>query len=154
MSSLKNSFERIGIAEFENQIHGLNVDGTSVDTGVHNGLGTKIVEEYAPWLTVIHCFNLRLELDVKDALKDTFFDEIDTMLLKLHYLHKKSPKRLYELKMFGEIYEVVPKPAKASGTQWIVHKVNTMKIVLSSFGAFMVHLESLVQADLQALKHI
>ena len=152
---MKDSFERIGIAEFENRIHGLNVNGTSVDTGVHNGLGTKIGEEYAPWLTVIHCFNLRLELDVKDALKDTFFDEIDTMLLKLHYLHKKSPKRLHELKMFGEIYEkVVPKPAKASGTQCIVHKVNTRKIVLSSFGALMVHLESLVQTDLQAFKHI
>ena len=83
---LKDYSERIGKAEFQIRIHDLNVDGTSVNRGEHNGLGTKICEEYAPWLTVIHCFNHRLELAIKDALKGTFFDEIDTMLLKLHYL--------------------------------------------------------------------
>ena len=153
LSSLKDSFERVGVDQFENHIHGLNVDGASVNTGVHNGLGTKISEDYAPWLTVIHCFNHRLELAIKDALKGSFFDEIDTMLLKLYYLYKKSPKRLRELRMFGEIYEkVVPKPAKASGTRWIAHKVNAMQIVLSNYGVFMAHLESLAQTDSQALK--
>ena len=83
---LKDYSERIGKAEFQIRIHDLNVDGTSVNRGEHNGLGTKICEEYTPWLTVIHCFNHRLELAIKDALKGTFFDEIDTMLLKLHYL--------------------------------------------------------------------
>ena len=82
---LKDYFERIGKAEFQIRIHDLNVDGTSVNRE-HNGLGTKICEEYTPWLTVIHCFNHRLELAIKDALKGTFFDEIDTMLLKLYYL--------------------------------------------------------------------
>ena len=56
--------------------------------------------------------------------------------------------------MFREIYEkVVPKPAKASGTCWIAHKVNAMQIVLSNYGVFMAHLESLAQTDSQALKH-
>ena len=55
--------------------------------------------------------------------------------------------------MFGEIYEkVVPKPAKASGTRWIAQKVNAMQIVLSNYGVFMAHLESLAQTDSQALK--
>ena len=123
-----------------------------VNTGVHNGLGTKICEEYAPWLTFIHCVNQRQELAIKDVLKGTFFDKIDVMLLKLYYLYKKSLKWLHELKMFGEIFEVVPKPAKASGTRWIVHKVNAMEIVLLNFAVFMAHLESLAQTDLQALK--
>ena len=49
--------------------------------------------------------------------------------------------------MFGEIFQnVVPKPAKASGTQWIAHKVNSMERVLSNY------LESLTQTDLQARK--
>ena len=153
LSSLKDLFERVGVDQFENHIYGLNVDGTSVNTGVHNGLGTKISEDYAPWLTVIHCFNHRLELAIKDALKGSFFDEIDTMLLKLYYLCKKSLKRLHELRMFGEIYEkVVPKSAKASGARWIAHKVNAMQIVLPNYGVFMAHLESLAQTDSQALK--
>ena len=116
-------------------------------------MNLKISEDYAPWLTVTHCSNHRLELAIKDVLKGSFFDEIDTMLLKLYYFYKKSPKRLRELRMFGEIYEkVVRKPAKASGTRWIAHKVNAMQIVLSNYGVFMAHLESLAQTDSQALK--
>ena len=39
--------------------------------------------------------------------------------------------------MFGEIFQnVVPKPAKASGTQWIAHKVNSMERVLSNYSSF------------------
>ena len=55
--------------------------------------------------------------------------------------------------MFGEIYEkVVPKPAKASGTRWIAHKVNAMQIALSNYGVFIAHLESLTQTDSRAPK--
>lgn len=63
--SLKDSFEQIGMAGFENQIN--------ANTGVDTDLGTKICEEYAPWLTDICCFNCRLELAIKYALKSTFF---------------------------------------------------------------------------------
>ena len=51
--------------------------------------------------------------------------------------------------MFGEIFQnVVPKPAKASGTQWIAHKSTLWK----KFYQITVHLESLTQTDLQARK--
>ena len=152
-SSLNESFERIGITNFGSRLHGLNVDGASVNTGIHNGLGALIKNELAPWLTVIHCFSHRLELAVKDSFKNSFFYEIDTMLLKLYYLYKKSPKRLRELNQFGEIFEkVVPKPSKAADTRWIVHKLNAMEKVLSNYGVFITHLESLSQTDSQALK--
>ena len=151
-AAIKESFERVGIVDFAQKLHGLNVDGASVNTGIHCGLEAKL-KESAPWLTVIHCFNHRLELAVKDSFKGTFFDEIDHMLLKLYYLYKKSPKRLRELHMFGDIYDkVVPKPSKASGTRWIAHKVRAMEIVLSNYGVFITHLESLSQTDSQALK--
>ena len=86
-------------------------------------------------------------------VKGTFFDEIDTMLLKLYYLYKKSSKRTRELEAFGEIYDkVITKPCKSSGTLWVAHKVNAMEIVLQNYGIFMTHLESLSQNDSQALK--
>ena len=151
-SSLEEAFERVGISCFASRLHGLNVDGASVNTGIHRGLGARI-RELAPWLTVVHCFNHRLELAVKDAFKETFFDEIDMMLLKLYYLYKKSPKRTRELEAFGEIYDkVITKPCKSSGTCWVAHKVNAMEIVLQNYGIFMTHLESLSQTDSQALK--
>ena len=124
-----------------------------MNTGIHSGLGTRICDELSPWLTLIHCFNHGLELAIKDAFKGTFFSEIDTMLLKLYHLYKKSPKRLRELKEFGEIFEeVVPKPSRLSGTRWIAHKVRSMEIILANYGVFLTHLESLTQTDFQALK--
>ena len=92
--------------------HVLSVDGASVNTGIHGGLGA-LLRQSAEWLTVVHCFNHRLELVAQDAFKGTFFDKVDAMLTKLFYLYQKSPKRLRE---FSEIFEKsVPKPAKAGG---------------------------------------
>ena len=131
----------------------MNLDSASVNTGIHSGLGTRIHDELSPWLTLIHCFNHQLELVIKDAFKGTFFSEIDTMLLKLYYLYKKSPKRLRELKKFGEIFEkVVPTPSRLSGTRWIARKVRSMEIILANYGVFLTHLELLPQTDSLALK--
>ena len=111
------------------RLPGLNADGASVNMGVHRGLGT-LLKETAPWLEVIYSFNHRVELAIKDAFGHTKFGKIDEMLLKLHYLYKKSPKRLRELKIFSEAMNcAVPKPSKANSTRWIDHKfsVSTRK---------------------------
>ena len=39
--------------------------------------------------------------------------------------------------------ENLPKPVKASGTQWITHRYNAMKILLKHYGTYMTHLEEL-----------
>ena len=36
---IKTAFEQIGILDFQKRIMGLNVDGASVNTRVHNGVG-------------------------------------------------------------------------------------------------------------------
>ena len=151
---IENAFERIGVVPLYKRLANFNVDGASVNTGLHNGLGVKL-RESAPWLSVIHCFNHRLELSVKDTFNGTFFKDIDNMLLKLFYLYRKSPKRLRELKAFGEMYDQsIPKPYKSYGTRWIFHKLKAMDIVLSNYGVFMKHLESLAHTDSQALKRM
>ena len=129
------------------------MDDASVNTGIHNGLGVKM-RELAAWLSTIHCFNHSLELAVKDTFSTTFFKEDDNMLLKLFYLHQKSPNRLRGLKMFGEMYDQsIPKPYKSYGTRWIAHKVKAMKTVLNNYGIYIKHLESLATTDSQTLKH-
>ena len=149
---ISESFERVGITEFHLKLVHFNVDGASVNMGIHRGLGVKLKED-SSWLTVTHCFNHRLELAVKDTFSGTFFKEVDNMLLKLFYLYRKSPKRLRELKQFSEMYdESIPKPYKSYGTRWIFHKMKAMEIVLNHYGVFIKHLESLAQTDSQALK--
>ena len=41
----------------------LNVDGASVNTGVHGGLGVKM-KESAPWINAIHCLKLSLRKSI------------------------------------------------------------------------------------------
>ena len=87
------AFNRVGITDFTRCLFWLNIDGASVNTGIHGGL-EALLRQSAGWLTIVHCFNNRLELAEHDAFKGTFFDEVDTMLTKLFYLYKKRPKRL------------------------------------------------------------
>ena len=70
------------------------------------------------------------------------------MLRVLHSLYNASPKRYRKLKQLAEAWETsIPKPTKATGTCWIEHKVNAMKIALEHYGAFLSHIESLSQTD-------
>ena len=101
------------------------------------------MKESSPWLQVIHCFNHRLELSIKDAFKTDAFVKIDEMLMKLYYLCQKSPKRLRELKHMSEAWEKsVQKPSKNHGTYWIDHKLKSMQIALENYGVFLAHVES------------
>ena len=130
----------------------MNVDGAAINTGIQSGLGVKF-KETAPWINVIHCFNHRLELAMKDMFSGTFFKDITTMLVKLYILYRKSPKQLRELKTFSKMYKrSIPKPYKSYGTRWIAHTLKAMETVLQNYGVFMQHLELLAQTDSQVLK--
>jgi hypothetical protein len=114
-ASIEEDFTRIGLT-------GLNVHGASMNTGIHHRLGA-LLKQQSPWLQVVHCFNHRVELALKDAFSTTIFSKIDEMLMKLHYLYQKSPKRLRELCDLATAYEGgIPNPIKATGTRWIKHK--------------------------------
>ena len=148
----KGSFQTDWYFIFSKKIKGLNVDGASVNTGVHNGVGVLMQADW-PWLQVIHCFNHCFELAIKDAFKNINFNEIDEMLMKFYYLYQKSPKRLRELKRIAEAWEKsVPKSCNSYGTRWIDHKLASMKIMLKNYGAYISYVESLSQTDSQALK--
>ena len=149
---IKEAFHRIGIVDISSHLHGLNVDGASVNLGVHRGVAALLKKE-CPWLTAIHCFNHRIELAAKDAFGNSVFEEIEQMLTFLYKLYQNSSKRLKALKELGvALGEKPPKPVKASGTRWIGHRYNAIKIVLKHYGAYMTHLEELANNDSQAEK--
>ena len=149
---IKEAFHRIGIEDITTHLHGLNVDGASVNLGVHKGVAALLKNE-CPWLTAIHCFNHRIELAAKDAFGNSVFEEIEQMLAFLHKLYQNSSKRLKALRELGvALGEKPPKPVKASGTRWIGHRYNAIKIVLKHYGAYMMHLEELANNDSQIEK--
>ena len=152
-STLEVAFNRFGITHYYNKLVGLNLDGASVSMGKHNGPNVLVPDE-APWVEVVHCFNHRLELAIKDAfIESTFYLNISEMLSKLYWLYQKSPKRLTQLKELSEAFEKsIPKPAKADGTRWIDFKFRTMEKVLENYGRYMTHLEQLANTDSQLKK--
>ena len=150
---IAESFQRIGITKFSEKMVGLNVDGASVNMGKFTGLGTRLKVE-APWLQVIHCFNHRLELALKDAFSQSpVFSTVDTFITKLYYLYQKSPKRLRCLRELTEANEkTIPKPTKAGGTRWLDFKYNAIKNVLENYGIYLQHIEDLANNDSQPKK--
>lgn len=72
---------------------GLGCDRASVNMGARALKG--LVKEERPWI-VVWCFAHRLELAIKDALKNTF-STINEMMLRLYYIYCKAPKKCREI---------------------------------------------------------
>ena len=119
VASIEDASKCVSCKDFMDKLVGINVDGASVNLSKHKGVGT-LLKEKSPWIQVIHCFNHRVELALKDAFRTTSFEEADSMFCRLYYLYQKSPKRLSELRELSEAYDkTAPKPSKATGTSWI-----------------------------------
>ena len=118
-----------------------------------------IMEKKIIWVYWMWCLAHRLELAIKNALKGTYFDSIDDMLLRLYYLYEKSPKKsrelvdiIKDLKEFLSFDDNGIKPIRANGTRWITHKLYAMKRVISKYGAYTHHLAALsVDPSIKAL---
>uniref|UniRef100_A0A1X7VX05 Uncharacterized protein n=1 Tax=Amphimedon queenslandica TaxID=400682 RepID=A0A1X7VX05_AMPQE len=72
------------------------------------------------------------------------------MLLRLYYLHEKSPKKCRELhdivsdlKQCLQFQDGGVKPITASGSRWVSQKVAALKRILSKYGAYTNHLAAL-----------
>ena len=151
VDSISDAFKVINIDNFYEKLVGFGGDGASVNHGKKQSV-KAILREENPWLTFGWCVAHRLELALKDCLNGTAFDDIDEIILRLHYLYKKSPKKLRQLKELVTIYEEAEefesssyRPKKASGTRWIAHKVASLEVILDKYGIYLQHMENLAE---------
>ena len=99
---------------------------------------------------MVHCFNHRLELALKDAFSNSRFKAVEEFLNEIYLLYQTSPKRYTELRRVAEAYgETIPKPTKAYDTRWIDHKLQAMQIGLDDYRPLIHHIQSLSQTDSQ-----
>ena len=92
-ATFETAFNRFGITRYYDRLVGLNLDGASVNMGKDSGLNVLVRNE-APWVEVVHCFNHRLELAIKDAFNESvFYSNIDEMLSKLYWFYQKMSKK-------------------------------------------------------------
>ncbi len=99
LSVLETILKHVGIDSLDSskchRLVGIRTDGASANIAARGLKG--LVEKPLPWIFWMWCLAHRLELAIKDALKGTFFDSIDGMLIKLYYLYETSPKKYREL---------------------------------------------------------
>ena len=137
---LERSLQRLGIQELSarecTRLVGVGTDGAAANIAASGLKG--LVEGQLQWVFWMWCMAHRLELAIKDALKGTFFTDIDEMLLRLYYLYEKSPKRCRELEdIITDLKDCMcfddagVKPVRARGSRWVTHKLNAMKQVIS-----------------------
>ena len=140
---LKNAifatFHKHSLESVLSKIVFLSSDGASVNSSKDSGL-IRLLQEDFPWISFIWCFSHRLELALKDALKE-FIKPVDTSLMHLFYLYKKSSKKHRELKNFYhllegqfEMYSAGVRSLKATGTRWIDPKIAAMGSVIEKIG--------------------
>ena len=134
---------------------GLVCDGTNANIGSDSDLKSYLLKDI-PWLVVSWCFAHRLELSIKDALKGTYFKEIDRLLLQIYYVYEKSPKKCHELKeIVDNLKECLTeteipmkgdtRPLRACGTRFVSHKVGALAQLIDRYGAYLNHLTMLSQ---------
>ena len=142
-------FKQHGMASILNKIVFLASDGAAVNSGLKSDLITLLKEDFV-WLPFIWCFSHRLELALKDSLRD-FIKPLEQTLVHLYYLYKKSSKKLRELKLLADVlreqYSFESgsiRPEKATGTPWIDHKLRAMAKLNNKFGIYAAHLENVI----------
>ena len=89
-STIFATFHKHSLESVLSKIVFLSSDGASVNSDKDSGL-IKLLD--FPWISFIWRFSHRLELALKDALKE-FIELVDTSLMHLLYLYKKSSKNL------------------------------------------------------------
>ena len=147
--AILSTFKQHGMELIVKKLVFLSSDGASVNSGSNSGL-IRCFQEDLPWVSFIWCFSHRLELSIKDALKE-FMEPVESSLVHLYYLYTKSSKKHRELKnlytdMKGqfEMYSDGVKPLKGVGTRWIDHKIRAMGRLVEKFGLYVQHLRDII----------
>ena len=114
------------LEDYQTKMVSCTADGASVNFGTKNGLLTQLDSDRG-WLIKIHCANHRIELAIKDAMKNSSFNEIDNLYISLYNLAKNLGKIKTELKLAAEALNIqhytLP---KLKGTRFVGHRITVI----------------------------
>ena len=124
---------------------GLTSDGASVNTGCRNGLMVQLERDDRDWLIKIHCTNHRVELAVKDAVKNTRFTEIDDFYITNYYLLRNSGKIKSEIRAAANVLNIqFYTMSKLTGTRFVGHRRTAFRRILDMWPAITLAYENIV----------
>ena len=144
MECLEGALLYMGITDWEQKMIGLGCDGCSANMGERGLQG--LLQLRLPWVVVFWCLAHRLELSLKDALKNTFFSSVDELLLQVYFVYEKSPKKCRELQEIADELRSCLGPSKLP-LQGLSRKISALGRVIDRFGAYLAHLIALMEVS-------
>ena len=85
-------WKKYSISQFSFKLVGFGSDEASKVQVVKMGVGKRL-HEIHPEITLVKCLAHRMESSFKDAMKqNSQYEKVQTLLLGLYYLYKRSPK--------------------------------------------------------------
>ena len=118
-------------------------DGASVNFGCKEGLLKRLIDDGRPWMIKFHCANHRIELAVKDVLKDSAFSEVDKQYLAIFNLMKNSSAVKSDLKSAAKALDIscytLP---KVTGTHFVSHRKKAYTCLPNMWPALIIAFEN------------
>ena len=149
-SSLKKGIDSIfengpfKIDDYRTKLISATADGASVNFGKKSGFLTQLSTDRG-WLLKIHCANHRIELAVKDSIKETTFDDVDKFYNALKSFLKNSGKTKSEIKTAATALNIRHyRLPKITGTRFVGHRRNAYENLLKMWPAVTMALENVV----------
>ena len=138
---------KIPVTNYETNLVTLTTDGASVNTGRISGLMTRFALG-KEWLVQIHFINHRVELAIKDALKETKFKDIDDFYQSNFNVLTNSGKIKSELRATSEAQEIqhysLP---NMSGTRFFGHRRRAFKTLWNVWSSFIKAYENVISDE-------
>ena len=147
MSRIRNlAFEKFNLFSLLDKVVFLSSDGASVNSEKKSRLISLFCKQNE-WMTFIRCFNHKLELALKDSLKD-YISPNDELLLHLFNLYKNLSNKHREL---NNLYQLMKdefemfgggiKPLKSTDPHWIDHRICAMQRLVDKYRLYCQHLQ-------------
>jgi len=135
----------IPLKDYTTKLVSATSDGANVNLGIYNGAITMMKAD-RPWLKTIHCANHRLELVLKDAVKEIRpFQDCDKMYLTMYFLFKNSGKLKSECRKAADALNITYYPLpKIHGTRFLNHRRRGFSKLLHDWPALITGFENLL----------
>lgn len=159
LAAIKNSFETLGITNWDSKLIGFGADGASVNMGKKAGVAAKLKQD-VPWLIDVHCLPHRLELAMLQLQKSCVsVEKVYNILYLIWKTYHFSPKSTRELKAVADTMGIgALKPGQVKGTRWLPHVSRALKSLIKppkgdpqhdpgQYAAVLQHMEHLASAS-------
>ena len=144
-NSMMASLHKAGMDDDFLKTHLISIatDGAAVLTGKNSGLVVRLKEKF-PNVQSVHCLAHRLELAVKDALKEVAgTNQFETFISKLYSLYNQSTRNARLLReAAAELDMEIQKIGQIFTIRWVASSFRTVKAVWKDFPALALHFKT------------